>query len=140
MGDGSRGGIRSGDLDCNNLVSGGLVGMYHTSNSLTFVKTTAIAYGQKSGRGLRILVYAIAVGVFENVRELRVSYSLNAKVIRKRRRLRTRSRSLMARMQHPKSIKKSGVKVGAFSGYDTFASGEYGGLGLTEVGGFFFPS
>ena len=43
----------------------------HTRISLTFVNTTAIAYGQKVDRSLKILVYAIAV-VFTNVRELRV--------------------------------------------------------------------
>jgi len=42
-----------------------------TRNSLTFVNTTAIAYTQKVGRSLKMLVYAIAV-VFTNVRELRV--------------------------------------------------------------------
>ena len=36
------------------------------------MKTAAIAYGQKVGRSLEILVYAIPV-VFTNVRELRVS-------------------------------------------------------------------
>jgi len=47
------------------------VGSKATRNSLTFVNTTAIAYMQKVGRSLNILVYAIAV-VFTNVRELRV--------------------------------------------------------------------
>jgi len=42
-------------------------------NSLAFVNTTAtgIAYGQKPGRSLKILVYPIAA-VFTNVREFRV--------------------------------------------------------------------
>ena len=38
---------------------------------MTFVNTTAIAYGQKIGRSLIILVYALAV-VFTNVMRLRV--------------------------------------------------------------------
>ena len=46
---------------------------YSTRNSLTFVNSAAIAYGQKVGRSLKILVYAIAV-VFTNPRELRVQY------------------------------------------------------------------
>jgi len=41
-------------------------------NSLTFVNTTAIAYMQKGGGSLKILVHAIAV-VFTYVRELRVT-------------------------------------------------------------------
>jgi len=39
---------------------------------MTFVNTTVIAYGQKIGRSLMVLVYAIAV-VFTNVMRLRVS-------------------------------------------------------------------
>jgi len=50
---------------------GSCVASLYTRNSLTFVNTTAIAYTQKVGRSLNILVYAIAV-VFTNVRELRV--------------------------------------------------------------------
>ena len=52
---------------------------YGTRNSLTFVNTTAIAYGQKPGRSLKVLVYAIAV-VFTNVRELRVEINLVLRV------------------------------------------------------------
>jgi len=40
---------------------------------MTFVNTTAIAYGKKIGRNLIILVYAIAV-VFTNVMRWRVGY------------------------------------------------------------------
>jgi len=42
-----------------------------TRKRMTFVNTTAIAYGQKIGRSLMVLVYAIAV-VFTNVMRLRV--------------------------------------------------------------------
>ena len=45
-----------------------------TRDSLTFVNTTAIAYGQKFGGSLKNLVYSIVV-VFTNVRELRVCRS-----------------------------------------------------------------
>jgi len=38
---------------------------------MTFVNTTVIAYGQKIGRSLMVLVHAIAV-VFTNVMRLRV--------------------------------------------------------------------
>jgi len=46
-----------------------------TRNFLTFVNTTAIAYGQKIDQSLRILVHAIAA-VFTNVRKLRVLVGL----------------------------------------------------------------
>jgi len=46
-----------------------------TRNSLTFENQLLLRMGQKSGRSLKILVYAITV-VFANVRELRVTPSL----------------------------------------------------------------
>jgi len=48
---------------------------YGTRNSLTFENQLLLRMGQKSGRSLKILVYAITV-VFANVRELRVTPSL----------------------------------------------------------------
>ena len=42
-----------------------------TRNFLTFVNTTAVAYGPKVGQSLQTFVYAIVV-VFTNARELLV--------------------------------------------------------------------
>jgi len=66
------------------------------------------------------LLYAIAVVVFENVRITSIILAKCKSYPEKAPFEHTVPLSLMARIATPKSIKKSGVRVGAFSGYDTF--------------------